>query len=302
MRTVLPNVFVIGAAKSGTTSLVAKLAQHPDVFVPATKEPFYFSFPDVKPSWTGPGDPNEMPVYKWNDYLALYASAASKRVRIDGSTSYLYDEKVPARVAAAVPDAKIIVMLRHPIDRAYSAFLHIRRRTTEESVDFSAALEKEDERIKAGYEHLWHYRAMSRYSAQLKRWFGVIAPEQIKVCLYDDLVDQPDKLFAEICLWLGLDAGLLLTKETRENVSSVPRNVALKRLLLSENVIKTAVARILPQSWRKAVWKLNTHKPGCPVALRERLTCEFADDICQVQALIARDLSHWLSRQADPLS
>ena len=293
-REVLPNLFVIGAAKSGTTSVVAKLSGHPDVFVPHIKEPLYFSFVGQKPKWTGPDDPNYWPIYKEAEYLSLYKAGRAKAVRIDGSTTYLYDPNAPSRVAEAVPDAKIIVILRHPVDRAYSAFLHVRGRTLAEFSDFSAALAKEEERIRKGYEHLWHYRAMSRYSEQLERWYSHFPPTSIKVCLYDDLVNQPAKLFDEICVFLGLDPKLLVGGQAKENVSSVPRSSLLKRILLSENPLKNAISSHLPSLLRQSVWKLNSHKPSCPNDLREELIREFAEEVLKVQKLIKRDLSHWL--------
>ena len=293
-----PNVFVIGAAKSGTTTLVAKLGRHPGVFVPALKEPFYFAFPETKPNWTGPGDPNGMPVYRLNEYLALYEQAKDKPVRIDGSTVYLYDPAVPARIAQRIPDAKIIVMLRHPVDRAYSAFLHVRGRTTSEKADFAEALSKEASRITAGYEHLWHYRAMSRYSSQLKRWYEHFPSSSIRVHLYDNLVDRPRELYADICAFLNLDTSLLQLDEERENVSAVPRNIALKKLMLGRSPLKKAIARILPLSWRRSIWKWNTFKPQCPPDLREALIREFAQEVLEVQEVVGRDLSHWLPPDA----
>jgi hypothetical protein len=284
----------VGAAKSGTTSVVATLGQHPDVFVPAIKEPFYFSFPDLKPKWAGPNDPNDLPVYKWSDYVALYEQEASKRVRIDGSTSYLYDANVPARISAAVPDAKIIAILSHPVDRAYSAFLHVRRRTTEETADFRLALSNEEERIRAGFEHLWHYRAMSVYTPQLKRWFKSFPREQIKVLLYDDLVRNPRGMFEETCQWLDLDPRYLPDEETRENVSEAPRSVSLKRMLLSENPLKKLLVPALGKSLRQMVWRLNTYKPSFPDSLRKELADDFVAEIKELQELIERDLSHWL--------
>jgi hypothetical protein len=292
---IYPNVFVIGAAKSGTTSLVAGLGRHPDVFVPALKEPFYFAFPETQPKWTGPSDPNDMPVYRLNDYLALYEPARDKLVRIDASTIYLYDPAVPARIAAKVPEAKIIVILRHPVDRAYSAFLHIRGRTTEEDVDFREALRKEEWRIQAGYEHLWHYRAMSRYSAQLTRWYQHFPRNNICVLLYDDLKERPHALYENVCDFLDLEFSHPRFVADRENVSIVPRNRTVKRALLSENVFKKSVARFIPASWRRFIWRFNAHKPQCPPDIHAKLCKEFADEILAVQKITGIDLSRWLS-------
>jgi Sulfotransferase family len=113
----IPDFFVVGAAKSGTTSLYHYLDQHPDVYMPRNKEPHYFS---RVPPFPGRGS---HPVTSEEEYLDLFKLWNKESVAGEASPSYLWDEKAPYRIKETVPQAKIIAILRHPVERAYSHYL-----------------------------------------------------------------------------------------------------------------------------------------------------------------------------------
>jgi hypothetical protein len=291
----LPNTFIIGAAKSGTTAVAAALASHPEVFVPCNKEPFYFAYPGVKPGWCGPGDRTDFVVEDFDDYCRLFSDASQHSVAVDASTGYLYSATAADNVYAFNKGAKIVAVLRQPAERAYSAFLHVQRRTTEETSDFTKALQLEEQRIAAGYEHLWHYRSMGLYAEQLKRWFARFPRDQIKVFLYDDLIGDPASFYGELFKFLGVDPDVSVDLTAKRNESQIPKSKKLQSLLLSANPLKRGLARMTPEPLRKAVWRRSLHKPGMPPEIRNELTQEFTGEIRLLEQLISRDLSRWLT-------
>src|SRR5262249_39324802 len=115
-RVVLPNFFVIGAPKAGTTSLYEYVAQHPDVYMSPVKEPAYF-----KPRHP-PGGEDAEPEDRLAAYVALFDGVAGEHVVGEATPSYLQSASAAARIRDAVPDARLVAVLRNPVDRAYSGY------------------------------------------------------------------------------------------------------------------------------------------------------------------------------------
>ena len=148
----LPNFLVIGAAKSGTSSLYMYLKQHPEIYMSPIKEPHFFSFDDESKMTKGPGDPIHKAITNFDDYQAQFDGVTDEKAIGEASTSYLYRPEAPGRIHAMLPDAKLIVILRNPVDRAFSAYMHVVRDKRETSKDFAEALSKEESRKAAGWE------------------------------------------------------------------------------------------------------------------------------------------------------
>src|SRR5215469_4673603 len=130
-----PSFFIIGAANSGTTSLYGWLKQHPEIFMPALKEPHYFS--QIRPSY----EQRYLRTYVTDSraYLKLFCRGACSRAIGEASPSYLFDREAPLRIRSVVPHAKIIVLLRDPLERAQSHYLMdvregVQERTFDEAV------------------------------------------------------------------------------------------------------------------------------------------------------------------------
>ena len=182
----LPNFLLIGAEKSGTTSIHNHLRAHPDVFMARVKEPLFFAFEGRTVAFKGPGDDefNRRIVTTPEAYQALFAGAEHYRAIGESSATYLYYSQSPERAARYVPNAKLIVILRNPADRAYSNFLH-GIRAGKERLDFRAALEAEPERLANGWSPFFSYRAKGWYSAQLENWINYFPPERFLFLLYE---------------------------------------------------------------------------------------------------------------------
>jgi hypothetical protein len=198
----LPNFLIIGAARSGTSSLYSYLQEHPDVYLPRTKRPephFFF-----KASEYARGI---------DDYEARYFSEWSGEKAVgEASTSYLFGPETPARIAAHLGDVRLIAMLRNPIERAHSSYWHTVRSGLE-TLDFDEAVLREDERTAAleGSDLAeikpYSYLARGLYFQQLSRWYEVFEEKQLHVVLFDDFVSDTRSVLRGILSFLGVDAG-----------------------------------------------------------------------------------------------
>lgn len=207
-RRLLPQVLLIGAQKAGTTSLYNYLIQHPLVLPGTRKEVRYFNA----------GFEQGVDWYRSHFPLARarrFAAGDSAPITIDASTGYLPDPNAPKRVAELLPDAKFIVLLRDPVERAWSHYRHSVRKG-HESLEFGAALQAESSRlepyyraVRAGtppgreYSH-YSYVKRGRYAEQLQRWFEVFAREQFLVMAAEELFAQPSRMTNEVLAFLDL--------------------------------------------------------------------------------------------------
>ncbi len=286
----LPNFFVVGANKAGTTSLAAYLAAHPDVFMSPLKEPSFWSHRDRD-------DPDapflQRQVRDRPAYEALFAEVRGERAVGEASTNYLQTAVAADRIRAEIPGARIVAVLRDPSDRAFSAYnMHVGA-NLEPLTDFGAAIDAE----LAG--DTWrHYLAMGYYAEALERWIGHFGRDQVRVFLYEDLVADPRAVVRETFAFLGVDPDFPPPLERRLNVTTVPRHRSILRIAKEQSPVKSALKRVLPAGARGRVkdrvtaWN-TTAPPALPADLRARLVTLYADDIARTAAIIGRDLSAW---------
>ena len=307
----LPNFLILGAAKSGTTSLYDYLTQHPEVFTSPVKEPRYFAYaedfgaagedPPARPPMQGPGDEwaNRNAVYTMDQYRALFAEAGDQQAVGEASPVYLYSEAAPARIRQYLPDVQLVVMLRDPVERAYSHFMHLIKTGREPLRDFETALEAEPERRAQGWEWSWHYRALGFYHQQLQRYLRYFDRSQLHVYLFDDLKRDAVALAQDLFGVLGVDSSFAPDVSVQHRKSGVPRSARLQRFLFNpDNPLRRLSRYLLPEGVRDRLLarmkNANVTKPPLPDAARARLAAAYRDDVRQLEGLIDRDLSGWL--------
>jgi hypothetical protein len=260
----VPNFIILGAAKAGTTALYHYLQQHPEIYMSPMKETNFFALKDEPLDFQGPGDGdyiNRFSITSLEEYEDQFDGRTDEKAIGEASPLYLYSRKAPLCIHEYVPHAKLIVILRNPIDRAYSAFLHLVRDGRETTTDFHEALRQEEARIHAGWEHIWHYKHMGLYYEQLRRYYDLFDHSQIKVYLYRDFRTQAVGVLQELFGFLGVDDTFMPDTSVRHNATvSMPSH----------------------------------QKPRVPLEVRLELRDIFRDDILRLQDLIDRDLSHWL--------
>lgn len=213
---------------------------------------------------------------------------------------YLTCERAPVVASGYVPEAKLIAILRHPVDRAYSNYLHVRRDGHEPCPDFEAAWDADARRHAEGWAPGTCYRRLGYYAAGLTRWLEHYPRERLLVLWYEDWRAQPMEVLRRTSRFLGVDSPHDLLVE-RENLSSLqPRWPWLHRNMTADSRIRRWAQRLLPLAARDAITApirgLNL-KPAAPLdpQIRTRLTEAYRNDLQQLEALTGRDLSGWRS-------
>ena len=289
----MPNFLIIGAMKSGTTALYYYLEQHPEVYMSPVKEPNFFSSQEQENAADAVTDIGA--------YQHLFRGASGKKAIGEASHTYLYEPGAAAEIRRYVPEAKLIAILRNPIDRAYSHFLHMVRSGTEPLDDFAQALREEVVGIHRE-RTFQDYIGRGLYYDQLERYFGAFPREQVRVYLYEDLSDAPISTVQDAFRFLKVDDSFVPDVSLRRNVSGRPKNKTLDGLLRRQSRIKHAAKIYLParMRWRlsKAFDDLKTRNlvepPPLKSKVRRQLVRVYREDILKVQDLIHRDLSGWL--------
>src|SRR5215469_12290659 len=166
----LPDFFVAGAPKAGTTALHAALARHPSLHLSAVKEPKFFLTDGPPPAQGGPGDARTYREHVWRraDYEALFDTAPAGTLRGESTPFYLYNFAAQQRIRALIPAARLIAVLRDPVERAHSNWAHLWSAGLEPIGDFVLACAEEPRRIEAGWASFWHYTALGQYGEQLE--------------------------------------------------------------------------------------------------------------------------------------
>jgi len=289
----LPNFLIIGAMKSGTTALYYYLAQHPQVYMSPVKEPNFFCSEGQAS--------REDTVARLETYQGLFKDVSDEKVIGEASHCYLYEPEAAVRIQQYLPDAKFVAVLRDPVDRAYSHFLHMVRNGTEPLTDFGQAL-REEVASACQNRGFQDYVGRGLYHDQLERYFDVFGRERVKVYLYEDLSNGPVGVLQDTFRFLQVDDSFVPDVSLRRNVSGSPRYEALDKFLRRPSPIKDALKMHLPAGlrWRlsRAFDDLKTRNLAQPPAvepgIRRRLKGIYREDILKVQELIHRDLSGWL--------
>lgn len=298
----MPNFLIIGAAKAGTTSLYEYLKMHPQVYMSPRKETRFFAVYQEELNYRGPGDLTRYYfVRDLNSYRALFEGVTNEIAIGEASPWYLYLPQAARRIKEHIPDVKLIAILREPVARAYSHFWHSIRENIEPITDFEEAIAAEDNRIKNNWSQHWHYKQRGLYYAQLKHYYELFKAEQIKVCLYDDLVNDPVSLMRDIYRFLGVDDRFIPNVSQKHNVAAVPKNYTLARLLKRSHPVKSLFSSFiltpkLRSLLKNYLLKLNHRsQPKLKPEMRNKLLDEYREDILKLQNLLERDLSSWLS-------
>jgi len=294
----MPNFLIIGAQKAGTSSLYYYLKQHPQIYMSPLKEPHFFTYEGAKLEESfAKAERNESfaIINNIEDYQKLFQGAPESSLKGEASPSYIYAPQAAERIKHYIPDIKLIAILRHPAERAYSNFLHAISHNQEPLKDFRRALQEEETRIRNSSGFLWHYKSKGFYYKQLSHYLELFDRSQIKVCLYEDLKTNPAKVIKELFEFLEVDSSFEPDVSRKYNVSVVPKNKVLNDLLDNLKPVKPVIKTLLPDGIRHYVRSkfFDTPPPISP-EMRKQLIEEYREDILQMQELLGRELSIWL--------
>jgi len=298
----LPNFFIVGAARSGTTSLDRYLSQHPEIYIIPRKETHFFAV-DLFPSrFTGPGDErlNERVIRDEKEYAQLFASAAGAKAIGESSVFYLCYPEAAERIAHAVPDARIIITLREPVARAYSAYMFLLR-DGRETLGFEEGLSREKERKQKDFEPIWWYKELSLYYSQVKHYLEVFGTQRVKVLLYEELFANPEQVLREVFSFLGVQEDVVIDTSVRYNPAGVVKSrrlyTFLTRFVRNPNGLEKRIKSLIPRKLRmvwatKAMSMLVRPVPMDP-QLQTHLRPYFVEDVAKLEELLHRNLECW---------
>ena len=297
----MPNFLVIGAGKSGTTSLYNYLKQHPQIYMSPVKEPRFFALEGKGIDFNGPGDKKALgsSITDIEAYHRLFDGVTDETAVGEASPLYLYSSRAPGRIANHVPGAKLIAVLRDPAERAYSGFLHLVRDGLEPLDNFARALEEEEARIESNYAPHWHYKAGGFYYTQLSRYLERFDRDSIRVYLYEDLKADPLGVVRDIFGFLSVEKRFVPDISLRHNAGGVPRDKRLHAFLTGSSPLRAALKPLIPAGVRRNLSsnlkKRNLQEPP-PLTpeVRQKLIEAYREDILKLQSLLRRDLSNWL--------
>jgi len=278
-----PNFLLIGAAKSGTTSVYRYLQQHPQVFLSSPKEPRFFAFEGSRLDYAGlRGDGWRHEFYTDRErYLELFAGVRAEKAVGEASVMYLSEPGTAERIRRYVPDMKIMAILRDPVERAYSNFAFMRAEGREPIADFEEALRAEDQRKRENWISWFHYRGRGMYGEHLARYMEQFARARIRVWLYEDLLADPARLMREVFEFLEIDDGFAPDLSQRHNVTRIAKHEWLGRWTKGRRSLQWLA------DWNQA------SKPAFSAEARARLRESYGEDLTLAEKLTGRDLSAW---------
>jgi hypothetical protein len=238
------------------------------------------------------------------EYCALFEGVQGETAIGEATPLYIYAPGTPERIQRYVPDAKLVVLLRNPADRAYSAFLYAVRIGAEPLTDFAKALREEPHRVRSGWHYVFHYRNRGLYYEQLKRYYEVFGRERVGVWLYEDMKIDPASVARGVFHFLGVDDTFTSDTTSKHNPAGVPvsksARIAMRATDKAVGVVRKVfrpTSAVLPLAFnmRRAVQsRFLTEPPPIVPEIREKLIDGYKEDILRLQELIGRDLSAWL--------
>ena len=301
----LPDFLIAGVPKAGTTALHAALVPHPGLFLPAVKEPKFFLSDGPPPAAGGPGDVQTYQEHVWRsaEYEALFDPAPRGAVLGEATPFYLYDHGAHDRIAKVLPDARLIVLLRDPVDREHSNWTHLWNAGLEPEADFLTACRAEEARKAAGWADFWHYISLGRYGEQMQHLFRHFPREQVLLLRYRELKDDPAATLDRVCAFLGVETGVLRSIP-RENVNRhVVEDNGVNRLLRGMLRAGGTFGHRFPVPLRLAargpllalLHRKRGNRPVTTPQERAELLPLFADDIALLQDVTGERYDDWLA-------
>ncbi|MEL7038536.1 MAG: sulfotransferase [Cyanobacteria bacterium J06592_8] len=286
----MPNFLMLGTPKAGTTAIYNYLKQHPQIYMPPFKEPHFFSFEgEQKPHWG---------IQTLEDYQALFQEATSEQIIGEASTWYLYSQTAAERIRHHIPEAKLIAILRNPIERAYSSWAFRVQCGWESITDFQKALQAEPQRIRENPEWDFHYLKAGFYYDQIKRYLDIFPSEQIKIIIYEDFKSDPVNILEDIYKFIGVDENLIPDLSQKHNVTYLPKNNLINLIMSRKSIAKDIFKSILPSQFTQVIANQlrkgnQAQVPPLSSEIKQHYIASYQEDISKLEQLIDRDLSVW---------
>jgi hypothetical protein len=304
----LPNFIILGAGKSGTTTINYLINQHHDVFMSPVKEPNFFALEgETKITGYDSEDPHGFYHYPQSitnlkDYKLLFKDVKNEKIIGDCSNMYQYKTKAADNIKKYVPETKLLGVFRNPSERLFSRHQHLLRQNLSPTLDFTDCFTEgnlwwqKNDLIQEGF-----------YYSHMKYYFDNFDHSKIKIMLYDDFRDNPTTFMKEVFDFLEIDNDFTPDYSMKLNVGGEIKNKFQDKFIGEQSVIRKSIEKFFPSfvNWcrqnktlLKFVYKLrnkNLKRVYLSPEIKKRLNDEiYGDEILKFSKLIGRDLSHWL--------
>lgn len=274
-----PNFFIVGAARAGTTSLYEYLRDLKKIYLSPVKEPRYFCSSKEPPGYA----PD--PIRSEAEYLKLFQAVRDESAVGEASPQYLCDPDAPASIHAAAPEARIIMILRDPVARAFSHYL-LHQRMGVQRRPAETALKEE------------FYLRHGLYAGPVKTYLRLFGGNRVKVLIFDDFIRDTRRSVSEVLRFLDVEAEPGSTSQIH-NAYGRPRG-ALRRLIYENMALKSAGRRLFSDRFRRKareeIFLGKDAKPPLPEECRTFLEEFYRGDVAQLEDIIGRDLP-WFHAQ-----
>jgi hypothetical protein len=286
----LPNFLIVGAPRSGTTSLYRYLREHPQVFLPTVKEPGFFA------------EGEACKVASLEEYAGLFDGTRAKAIG-EASVTYLYDAGAAGRIRDVLGvDTRILILLRNPVDKTRSLWAHMMALAAE-SLAFEDALAAEEERL-SGTRPLppgtlaptyYAYVTRGRYAPQVRRYFETFSRERVRVEIFEEFFGDPASAYRGVCAFLGVDSSHRPPFRVH-NPSGAAYSQKLGVLLNRRSRWKEPLKAVVPLALRDRAlqvlnrWNTRGGLPPLTEEVRERVQRYFEDDVRNLEVLLGRSL------------
>lgn len=284
-----PDFFIVGAAKSGTTSLYEYLNKIPEIYLPSVKEPNFFSHKEIA---------DQGLYYKTKDikseqeYLDLFAQAGKDQKCGDASVSYLFYPECAKRIHAFNPDAKIIILLRNPVKRAFSHYL-MDKRLGYIHEEFDQIIKSNQEGTKEMKLYYQQVVQLGFYAEQITRYFAVFPKDQILILLLENLIESPEASLRKITEFIGVSSLENQNVFTKHNASFHAKNKLIRKLY-SFSFIRKTIKALTPKVLRNRILDLSSKESEqMSPEISDYLKSLYKEDLLKLQNIIQRDLHKW---------
>ncbi len=298
----VPNFFIVGAPKSGTTALSVFLSEHPQIFFSDPKEPEYFAKDLKKPqNWLCGND--------FDEYQKLFESANEKHLVVgEGSVMYMFSKTAIREIYNFNPEAKLIIIVRNPLDLAYSFHEHLRFDFEEDQGDFAKAWALQEKRKKGlnlpkniRNPSYLQYGEVAMLGNQVEKVFNIFPSNQIKIIVYDDFIKSNRKEYLKVLKFLGVqDDNRKEFNRYNERLNHKWRGLSVFRRKLPkgmQNFIRVLNENLTKLPYGERIGFTNRTKINrkpLPQSLKREMSDFFRDDVKKLSKIINRDLNYWL--------
>ena len=292
-----PNFLIIGLARSGTTSLYHYLRQHPDIFLPSIKEPKFFSGRNIQYPHKGKGDDivDNSRILNVQEYYSLFNNSNGEKAIGEASSDYFYHIRNCYKdiLTELGNETKIILCLRDPYERSFSAYNNLIR-DSRETLSFSKGLLQEDYRKENNYDWMWYYREGSIYHDKLKLILENF--HNVHLVFFEDIKNNVDDTLKNICKFLCVDQNFSFDTATKYSRSGKPKNKIFKIITKRYGIIfkaRKAIMQILPRSILERLSTSMFEKETINIECIEILKPTLNNDIDKLEELLNINLNHW---------